>query len=162
MNTRFPLCLAFLIGSGFSSCGPTQPKTEEKPPEKPKAEAPSLIGRVASVPADKGFILIQRYGNWEGSTGQILTTRGPDNRTANIRTTGEKLGEFAAADIQSGTVALGDAVYVHHIPKPASTTNPSDKDLPHEELPLPSVDSPTADSATSSAEAEIGNVQKNN
>ncbi len=162
MDTRFPLCLALLLGWGIPSCAPTPPPKQE---EKPKVEAPSLIGRVASVPADRGFILIQRYGKWEGATGQILTTRGPENRSANIRTTGEKLGEYAAADIQSGTVAIGDAVYAHHIPKPAAPNVPSEKNLPNEaaeEAALPSLDSPATEPALPNTEDVIGNVQKNN
>lgn len=100
------------------ACAPsTKEKTDEvKPP--PRVEGPKLVGRIASVPADRRFVLIQSYGPWQIETGRILTTRGLDNRTANLRTTGEKLGEFAAADLQSGTVEVGDAVYSQHVPKP--------------------------------------------
>ena len=93
-------------------------KSEKKPTEKPKLEDPKLIGRIASIPADRRFVLIQSYGKWTLEPGQILTTRGPDDRTANLRTTGEALGEFAAADLQSGTVEVSDAVYSQHLAKP--------------------------------------------
>ena len=82
-------------------------------------EAPKLVGRIASIPADKRFVLIQSYGKWDVESGRILTTRGPDDRTANLRTTGEAISEFAAADLQSGTVGVGDAVYSQHVAKPA-------------------------------------------
>lgn len=85
----------------------------------PKPQAPKLVGRVASIPADKRFVLIQSYGKWDVDTGAILTTRGPEDRSANLLATGESLGEFAAADLQSGRVEVGDAVYSRHVPKPS-------------------------------------------
>ncbi|MFD2257405.1 hypothetical protein ACFSSA_12040 [Luteolibacter algae] len=102
-------------------------KPEEKPKE--KAEDPTkakLVGRVASIPADRKFVLIQAYGNWEVETGSILTTQGPEGRAANLRATGEKLGQYAAADIQSGTLEIGDGVYtVAQLSKSSLTTSTS-------------------------------------
>jgi len=89
-------------------------KTKDKPPPEP----PKLVGRIASIPADKRFVLIQSYDEWRIETGTILTSRGADERTANLRVTGEKLGQFAAADVQSGLAQVGDAVYSRHVPKP--------------------------------------------
>ncbi len=66
-------------------------------------------------------MLIQSYGPWKVETGSILTTRGPDERAANLRTTGETLGEFAAADLQSGSIQVGDAVYFQPVTKPSET-----------------------------------------
>lgn len=127
----------------ITACAPsTKEKADEEKP-KPPVEGPKLVGRIASVPADKRFVLIQSYGTWEIETGRILTTRGPDERTANLRTTGEKLGEFAAADLQSGAVEVGDAVYSQHVPKPLQTPAAPETPLPEAE--------PTSE-----------NVQKNN
>jgi hypothetical protein len=89
---------------------------EEKPKEKPKEKAeaetrPQLVGRVASIPADRKYVLVQSYGSWNVETGSILTTQGPEGRAANLLATGEKLGQYAAADIQSGTLEIGDGVY---------------------------------------------------
>jgi hypothetical protein len=36
---------------------------------------------------------------------------GLEGRAANLKVTGEKTGQFAAADIQSGTLEIGDSVY---------------------------------------------------
>jgi hypothetical protein len=85
----------------------SKPKKSDE--EKPKAviEGPKLVGRIASIPADRRFVLIQSYGKWTIENDRILTTRGPEDRTANLKTTGEILGEFAAADLQSGTVEVG-------------------------------------------------------
>ena len=101
-----------------SACGPTKPDKPKEEATKSAVEAPKLVGRIASIPADKRFVLIQSYGNWVVESGRILTTRGPDERTANLRITGETLGEFTAADLQSGSVGVGDAVYSQHVVKP--------------------------------------------
>jgi hypothetical protein len=137
--------LAALLGLAVSACGiitlpqPGKPKEETKP----AVEGPTLVGRIASVPSDKRFVLIQSYGKWEIEAGQVLTTRGPESRTANLKTSGEKLGEFAAADIQSGDVELGDAVYSPHVPKP---------------VPPPQ----SAETQQPQGESASENVQKNN
>jgi hypothetical protein len=121
LSRIFLLC-CLLIPACASS---PKEKTDEEKPKTP-VEGPKLVGRIASVPADKRFVLIQSYGPWEIETGRILTTRGLDNRTANLRTTGEKLGEFAAADLQSGTVEVGDGVYSQHVPKPVEVSEAPD------------------------------------
>jgi hypothetical protein len=85
---------------------------EETPVEKDDPDSkPRLVGRVASIPADRHFVLIQSYGTWTVATGSILTTQGPEGRTANLLATGEKLGQYAAADVRSGTLEIGDGVY---------------------------------------------------
>jgi hypothetical protein len=87
-------------------------KPEETPTKKDDAESkPQLVGRVASIPADRTFVLIQSYGTWTVETGSILTTQGPEGRAANLLATGEKLGQYAAADIRTGTLEIGDGVY---------------------------------------------------
>ncbi len=138
----FPIAAICL---GMPTCGLFSKKSEKPKPDadKPTVEGPKLIGVIASVPADKRFVLIRGYGKWEATTGEILTTRGPEGRGANLRTTGENMGEFAAADIQSGTLELGDAVYSPPVPK-----------------------APVSESAIQPAQNEttapIKNVQKNN
>lgn len=128
------LCAAALATlsacAAFKSGSPTQ--------EKPAADAPKLIGRIASIPADKRFVLIQSYGSAKIETGTILTSRGADNRTANLLATGEALGQFAAADLQSGLVQIGDAVYSHHPTTPPSpASNPEPTEIQKKVLPEP-------------------------
>jgi len=130
----------------LSACSLFKPGKTDTSKEKPTVEGPELVGRIASIPADKRFVLIQSHGNWKIGTGAILTTRGLDERTANLLVTGETLGQFAAADIQSGKVEIGDAVYSHHVPKPAGT--PADASEP--ELP------------ENQQKSQIQDVQKNN
>lgn len=127
MKSSLTLLLATLFV--VCSCAATKPDKPKEEAKKPVVEGPNLVGRIASIPADKRFVLIQSYGKWSMESGAILTTRGPDDRTANLRITGEKLGEFAAADLQSGSVEVGDAVYSQHVAKPASLlTSP---EVPH-------------------------------
>ena len=110
-------------------------KPEEKPTEKQETSAPKLVGRVASIPADRKFVLIQAYGKWMVETGAVLTTQGPGERTANLRATGEKLGQYAAADIQSGTLEVGDGVYTLAVlpKKPLTTPKPIAEPEPEDE-----------------------------
>ncbi len=86
-------------------------KPAETPAPKQKEEQARLVGRIASIHKNPDFALIQSYGTWTIQTGAILATIGPDGRAANLKVTGEKTGQFAAADIQSGTLEIGDSVY---------------------------------------------------
>ena len=95
---------------GLSACSLFAPR-EKKDETKEKEHQAKLVGRIASVSADKKFVTIQRYGAWEIAAGSILTTQGSDQRVANLRCSGEKLGQYAAADIQAGLPQTGDGVY---------------------------------------------------
>lgn len=121
MRPHLVLWLA-VFAAPLASCA----LSHREKPDKPAEEGPKLIGRIASIPADKRFVLIQSYGSWNIDSGTILTTRGLEERTANLLFTGEKLGQFAAADLQSGTVEIGDAVYSRHVPKPAPPSTETD------------------------------------
>lgn len=118
MNVWIVTRLGLIAVVALASCSVFKSKPADEPKEEPKAGTPLLVGRIASIPADKRFVLIQSYGSWKIETGSILTTRGPEERTANLLVTGESLGHFAAADLQSGLVEVGDAVYSRHVPKP--------------------------------------------
>jgi hypothetical protein len=108
-------------------------KPEATLTEKADTESkPRLVGRVASIPADREFVLIQSYGKWTVETGSILTSQGPDGRAANLVATGEKLGQYAAADIRTGTLEIGDGVYtIAKIPAPKEeSTEPAATEKP--------------------------------
>ncbi len=107
------------------SCG----NKSEPPPEKPKIDpdAPRLVGRIASIPKERKFVLIQSYGSWNVATGSVLTTQGPDGRAANLLATGEKLGQYAAADLRSGTLEVGDGVYTAMKVKEQENSKPPEK-----------------------------------
>ena len=117
MKARLLLCVFVVLG--LCGCSLKWHKPANEMSEKP-TEGPQLVGRIASLPSDKRFVLIQSYGKWLVETGRVLTTRGPGDRTANLLVTGESLGDFAAADVQSGQVEVGDGVYSQHIVKPSA------------------------------------------
>jgi hypothetical protein len=135
------LWILLLIGAvALSGCAASKPGKTEGTEKKDKPEPPKLVGRIASVPADKRFVLIQSYGKWNVEAGSILTTRGADDRTANLLVTGESLGHFAAADVQSGSLEVGDAVYSRHVPKPpepAPGEEPTIQVPENQQIPLP-------------------------
>ena len=129
------ICLPLLL----AACGPlksNKPAGKQEATATPAPNAPTLVGKIASIPADRRFVLIQSFGKWTSETGTILTSRGADERTANLLATGETLGEFAAADLQSGTVEVGDGVYSRHSPKPITPADPP-KPPDTKEIPLP-------------------------
>jgi hypothetical protein len=141
----------------LASCGVFKADKAEKtdqPEEPTKSEAPKLIGRIASIPAHRRYVLIQSYEKWKVEAGTILTTRGPDDRTANLLATGESLGQFAAADLQSGLVEVGDAVYSRHVPKPPT---PAESPTPAGPATEPPLELPE-----DQLKQESENVQKNN
>ena len=145
MSIRRILCL--LTIAGLSGCAAFQRAKKEDATPKKTDQAPKLVGRVASIPADRRFVLIQSYGSWNIASGTVLTTRGLEERTANLLVTGETLGQFAAADVQSGAVEIGDAVYTSHVPKP-----PEPEAAPAAEPEMPE----------NQPAGEMENVQKNN
>ena len=120
---HLPMKSSALLGLAclaLTSCSWLGLKKKSPIPQAPSA--PTLVGRIASIPADHRFVLIQSYGKWNVTTGDILISRGPDARTANLLATGEVLGQFAAADVQSGTFEVGDAVL---LPPPVSKKSPT-------------------------------------
>ncbi|MCE2959578.1 MAG: hypothetical protein ACK5LH_02090 [Akkermansiaceae bacterium] len=104
-----PISLSLALPLLFlSSCAD---KPTETPAPKPTKDQARLVGRIASIHKNPDFTLIQSYGPWNVPTGAILATMGLEGRAANLKVTGEKTGQFAAADIQSGTLEIGDSVY---------------------------------------------------
>ena len=99
-----------------------EPKKEEEVKKQPKTETTKLVARVQSRPGGKDFVLLEAYGKWTYADGVNLYSYGEGGRTAALVTSGEKLGQFVAADLKSGTVEIGDAVY--HRPQRINEENP--------------------------------------
>jgi hypothetical protein len=96
-----------LILSLLGSCAfDSEPEESSDSPTRPR-----LVGRVASIPGTGEFVLIEAYGKWTVPDGGILSGIGDGGRTASLVATGEKLGQFSAADVRSGVAKVGDAVY---------------------------------------------------
>lgn len=108
-SKSLPFSLSLLLALLFLTSCADKP-TETPTPTQNKDQA-RLVGRIASINNHQKFVLIQSYGSWKIPTGAILATIGPDGRAANLKVTGEKSGQFAAADIQSGHLEIGDSVY---------------------------------------------------
>ena len=89
----------------------------EEDPTKPR-----LVGRVAQIPSGGGFVLVESYGSWKVPDGGLLSGLGTEGRTSNLVATGEKLGQFAAADIRSGVAKIGDPVYYRPVADSGNTT----------------------------------------
>jgi hypothetical protein len=132
-----PVLAATLALAGCADFKTEKPDDKDKP--KPAASL-TLIGRIASIPPDKQFVLIQTYEKRTLEAGIILTTRGEGERSANLKVTGERMGQFAAADVQSGEVILGDAVYSLHVPKSVSPTPEASPTAPAEAGNPPATD----------------------
>ena len=131
MRTVLRFLILSLLGSCLlSSCGLLKRKS--------KGDAVKgnpdfrLSGRIQQVNQDAQFVLIRRYGPWKVGKDQIVESRG-DGRTANLLPTGEELGEHIAADIRSGNVEVGDAVYIRKISK----TTKEDEVFTTPEVPSP-------------------------
>lgn len=84
---------------------------KDDPPPPKSSTAPRLVGRVASTPSGADFVLIEAYGPWKVPDGGILAGIGNEGRTSNLAATGEKMGQYLAADIRSGVAKVGDSVY---------------------------------------------------
>ena len=113
----------------LASCAKDLKKDEElkKQVKQAKVETTRLVARVQSRPGSKNFILLEAYGKWIFADGVALYSYGDGGRTAALVTSGEKLGQFVAADIKSGSVEIGDAVY--HFPQRINEENPQVDDM---------------------------------
>lgn len=93
---------------------------KEEVKEAPSSTAPRLVGRVASTPSGADFVLIEAYGPWKVPDGGMLAGIGNEGRTSNLTATGEKMGQFLAADVRSGVAKVGDSVYYRPMGEPAA------------------------------------------
>ena len=109
------LMVMLIINSVFllGACANKAPVEEEKEVE---VQPDKMVARVASVHKEAKYVLIQRFGRLVIPEDSILYTLGSNtvdvNKAGSIQLTGEKLGQFLAADIMSGDLMIGDAVYL--------------------------------------------------
>lgn len=103
---------------------------------------PRLVGRIALVPAEGDFVLIESYGPWRVPEAATLSAVGTDGRTSNLVVTGEKLDQHAAADLRSGVAKVGDAVYYR--PLDGSPELPKSVDPPVEIPDPPKIQTPNS------------------
>ena len=97
-----------LVAFSMGACGWFGEEEEEKEVSK---TAPRLVGRVASIHESEGFVLIENFRSLTLGEGLLLSTRGEEGRASTLVVSGEKMGRYAAADLKSGTLEVGDEVY---------------------------------------------------
>lgn len=138
-----PMKPLFLLATvALSSCSLFQ---DAEVPEVSETK-PRLVGRIASIPSAGDFVLIEAYGKWSVPEGGLLSGIGPDGRTSNLIATGEKLGQFSAADIRSGVAKIGDPVYFRPIRE-------QEGDEASVDSPVPSTAEPELKTKTNTAES---------
>jgi len=115
---RLSLLLLLLV----SSCG-SSPKPEEKVEK--KAPNAQIVGRVSSISRNKDFVLIQQLGPGSLSANHLLHSMGPGGRSASLSLSGERVRDFYAADLVSGTVELGDPVLGRSFPSTETEEQPA-------------------------------------
>lgn len=142
----------FLVSVFLVSCATKGKETDPKTPPQEK-EIMELVARVQSRPGNKDFVLLEAYGKWTLDEGVILYVYGNDGRSATLETSGEKLGQFVAADVKSGEVAVGDAVY--HRTKGASAAPPASPSQPK----APSPQAPPAAPAPAEPAPSPGKIE---
>lgn len=124
-----PLILALALSSCSSSEKDNSEKKEESK-EKEKKVQKQIIGRIASVSATGGFVLIQKYGAGKMPLNAIIQSAGPDGRNASLRPSGERVQNFFAADLVNGEVEIGDAVVAYYDQKPQEDITPIKEENP--------------------------------
>ena len=102
-----PLFFLYLLTWVFTACAGDVKRSQQMPGNEDRR----LAGRVYQVVEESQFVLIRKYRKWTVLNGEAVISQGA-GRTANLFPTGEELGEHVAADIRSGSVKVGDAVYI--------------------------------------------------
>lgn len=99
----------FFILVGFCVLGACADQVVQEKKETVRQDR--VVGRVASVYKDGGYLLIQRYRSVNLGGDKVFYVRGVGNEMSSLKVTGERLGQFIAADILNGDPQVGDAVY---------------------------------------------------
>ncbi len=105
--------ILFLFAILLVSCASNKKDINDEDPEEPKGPEKRIVGRIASVSKAGNFVLIQRLGNGTLPSNIIYQSKGPEGRSASLRPSGERVRDFYAADLLSGTVETGDAVVAY-------------------------------------------------
>jgi hypothetical protein len=80
-----------------------------------KAEQPryliTTVGQVTSFEKESGIVLVRQYGSIPIKSGDVFLTGGVSGTNGNIMFTGQQNNLFKAAELQSGSLSVGDLVY---------------------------------------------------
>ena len=133
--TALPSCGMFR--KWFPKKSETVEMTEEEKKKALEKAATQVIGEVASVYPDEGFVLIRRYGGGELPASNVYNTVGPGGRTATLKPTGERSGRFYAADVTAGEVERGDSVVLRRLPAGTAPEVTPVQDQPNKPFGMP-------------------------
>ena len=122
MKLHFKALLTLALTLALNSCASLQ-KDQKKETEETKITGPEkrIIGRITSVSRAGEFVLIQKFGPGSLPKNTLYQSQGPEGRSASLRPSGERVRDFYAADLISGTVMKGDAVVGYPDPKKEET-----------------------------------------
>lgn len=95
----------------FTSCQNTAKPTETEEKKEPPRYLESLVGKVTSYEADTKIIIIQTLGSFKNKADDVVFSRGKEGRTGNLHLTGQGNQFFRAAELRSGDVEVGDAIF---------------------------------------------------
>ncbi len=161
-NLIFTLIAGVMICS-LHSCANNKQVEELKKVKEEKVD--QLVARVSSVNLSANYVLIQRYGRLVVPEDSVLYTLGSSEeqgKAANIKLTGEKLGQFLAADIVSGQIKVGDSVYLRdltEVKKESKALTPLDKDSVSMNEKPTQIEMPPADVTTPEQGGELEEVE---
>ena len=94
----------------LSSCGGSKKKDQANEKQKLVRPERQIVGRIASVSQVGQFVLIQKFGAGSLPKDLLYQSQGSAGRSASLNPSGERVRDFYAADLVSGTVEKGDAV----------------------------------------------------
>ncbi|MFC5051638.1 hypothetical protein ACFPK9_13615 [Rubritalea spongiae] len=104
-----------ILGLIICSCASSKNETVE--PQK-EVQQDQLVGRIATIYPDAGYMLIQRYRNIQPSENTIYYSRNQQGQTHSVSLNEQKLGQFYVADIKDGRFSINDPVFQRTIDSP--------------------------------------------
>jgi hypothetical protein len=108
------------------SCSSTSPAPQKKQPQQD-----SLVGRIAAVYPDAGYMLIQKYRTIKIDEDTIFYSRNQQGKIHSLVLSEQKLGQFYVADIQSKNFSINDPIFQRTIEDPLQgDANQSDVEVP--------------------------------
>jgi len=112
---KYLLVLPILLLWSCSQGNPEKEKDDKAQDQKPVIQK-KVVGRIASVSSTGSFVLIQKYGTGSLPKEAVFQSQGNEGRQASLRPSGERVRDFFAADLLSGSAKIGDAVLAYHTP----------------------------------------------
>lgn len=104
-----------ILGLIICSCSSTSTAPEES---KKEVQQDLLVGRIAALYPDDGYMLIQRYRNIRTTENTVYYSRNQHGEIHSIALNEQKQGQFYVADIKSSNFTINDPVFQRTIDVP--------------------------------------------